>query len=224
MKILIDDREHSSDVADWLRKEKDVEIILQRLSAGDYMVDDRLIFERKTLPDFAASIKDGRLFVQMHRLKQSGKKCALLLEGTSTALQNSQMRREALQGALVHIALQMEIPILRSMHAQESASLMLYAARQVATSTEKNHIVKRHQPHKIGSKQQRQLYLLQGLPGIGTQRAKALLDKFGSIEKMLMADEKALTSIPGIGRRTFQDIQWILKEDDMAYGQEFFDL
>lgn len=103
MIILIDDREYKSRVTDWFRKKENVEVIQQRLPAGDYIINDQLIFERKTLPDFAASIKDGRLFPQMQRLADTGKKSALLLEGTSKDLQNSLMRREAIQGALIQL-------------------------------------------------------------------------------------------------------------------------
>jgi len=37
-----------------------VEVIFQRLKAGDYRINEWL-FERKTLMDFAESVKDGRL-------------------------------------------------------------------------------------------------------------------------------------------------------------------
>ncbi len=115
MKILVDHRECQSSVADWLRREENVEVIQQHLLAGDYIINDQLVFERKTLHDFAASIKDGRLFRQMQGLINTGKKCALLLEGTTKDLENSQMRREALQGALIHITMFIGIPVLRAM-------------------------------------------------------------------------------------------------------------
>lgn len=224
MHILIDDREHKSKVTDWLHKEEDVIIRLQRLPAGDYILNDQLIFERKTLPDFAASVKDGRLFLQMQRLANTEKKCALLLEGTSKDLEKSRMRREALQGALIHITLFMGIPVLRAIDAQESARLMLYAAKQAETADQNSVTIKRNQPHRIRSKQKRQLYLLQGLPGIGPQRALALLERFGSIEGVLLASKEDLSRVPGIGKYVTEHIQWILKENETAYGKWFFEL
>lgn len=224
IKILIDHREYKSNVADFLRQEENTEVMEQHLLAGDYVIDDRLIFERKTLLDFATSVKDGRLFRQMHGLLHTGKKCALLLEGTTQDLENSQMRREALQGALIHITMFMGVPVLRAMDARESARLMLYAARQDSALNQKNPMVKRQQPNRIKGKQKRQLYLLQGLPGIGPQRARALLEKFGSIEKILSADAKDLHEVPGIGYHTAENIQWILKESETAYGNWFPDL
>lgn len=224
MQIIVDDREYKSQVVDWLLEEENVEIIRQRLPFGDYLVNNELIFERKTLIDFASSIKDGRLFRQMHSLLGSGKKCALLLEGTSKDLVNSQMRREALQGALIQITLFMGIPVLRAMDGQESARLMLYAAQQAISHDHKKFVSKRNQPHKIKSKLKRQLYLLQGVPGLGPQRAKSLLEKFGSIEKILLADEQALCDVPGIGHYTAHSIQWVLKENEATYNLWFPEL
>lgn len=110
------------------------------------------------------------------------------------------------------------------MDAQESARLMFYAAKQAETLGQKNFIAKRHQPYRIKSKQKRQLYLLQGLPGIGPLRARALLEKFGSIERILLASDEELGCIPGVGRYTIRNMHWILKESKVYYGDWFPDL
>jgi ERCC4-type nuclease len=47
-----------------------------------------LVFERKTLKDFARSIVDGRLFRQAIRLANSKYKSVLILEGTGKELQS----------------------------------------------------------------------------------------------------------------------------------------
>jgi|SRR6185503_893671 hypothetical protein len=64
--------------------------------------------------DFAESLKDGRLFTQAHRLVNSGGLVALILEGRGSDLTGSQMRREALQGAIVLLTLVFGLPVLRS--------------------------------------------------------------------------------------------------------------
>ena len=43
------------------------------------------------------------------------------------------------------------------------------------------------------------MFLLQGLPGIGPERARRLLTHFGSVEKVVTADAKSLAEIDGIG-------------------------
>jgi len=58
--ILADDREQKSEVIQSLMRIENVAVQIQRLSGGDYQVDNRVIVERKTLKDFALSIIDGR--------------------------------------------------------------------------------------------------------------------------------------------------------------------
>ena len=50
------------------------------LPCGDAVVGDRVIVERKTLRDMAASIKDGRWHDQLDRMRESGLGMVLLLE------------------------------------------------------------------------------------------------------------------------------------------------
>ena len=48
-----------------------IEMRPEQLPAGDYIVSERLVVERKTGADLAASIKDRRLFEQIDRLNTS---------------------------------------------------------------------------------------------------------------------------------------------------------
>jgi len=59
-------------------------------------------------------------------------------------------------------------------------------------------------------KKSRQLYLLQGLPGIGRDKAVRLLEKFGSGEAVFTADEEELSEVDGIGITTAKKIRAIL--------------
>lgn len=45
----------------------------------------------------------------------------------------------------------------------------------------------------------RQLFNLQGLPGIGPKAARRLLDKFGSVKAIFMADANELQTVEDIG-------------------------
>jgi len=47
--IVADDREHKSEVIKSLTGIDSVEVCIQRLSIGDYQVDNRVIVERKSL-------------------------------------------------------------------------------------------------------------------------------------------------------------------------------
>ena len=194
--IVADDRESAGAVLAALQRRECVQLRVERLPVGDYRIDDTLLFERKTLLDLAASIKDGRLFAQGLRLAEAPLRGALILEGRSQDLADSRMRREAIQGALVTLTLFLGIPLLRSMDPEETASLMLFAARQGRAFAWGALPRKARRPR---GKVRVQNHILQGLPGVGPERARRLLDRFGTIEAVIAAPPEALASVSGIG-------------------------
>src|SRR5919108_1424729 len=197
LQILADDRERAAPVVEVLRAINGVEVICQRLKLGDYQINEWL-FERKTLVDFAESTKDGRLFSQASRLVRADRSVALILEGKASDLAQSRMRREALQGAMISLSLIYRIPILRSMDARETAHLLLYVGQQLQRD-QTDHISR----HGTRPKRRRklQLYVLQGLPGIGPEKAERLLAQFGSVEGVMRAGQTELQLVPGIGKK-----------------------
>lgn len=52
-----------------------------RLATGDFLIDNEVLIERKSVDNFAASLIDGRLFRQVARLAHSGYRSLLLIEG-----------------------------------------------------------------------------------------------------------------------------------------------
>ena len=59
IEFVVDDREVRSGVLELLKSYADVSVRVCRLAQGDYLIDDRLLVERKRLPDLVISIKDG---------------------------------------------------------------------------------------------------------------------------------------------------------------------
>ena len=213
--VIADDRERKSEIIQFLSEIENVSVGIQRLSVGDYLVDHRLVFERKTLNDFALSIIDGRLFSQAIRLVSSKYKSVLILEGTGKELTETGVRREAMQGALITVSIVLGIPVLRSKTPSESARLILYAARQIKSFA--RGAVQRHGSRPRG-KRKRQLFILQGLPDVGSQRAAQLLESFGSVEAVMAATSEELLSVEGIGKHIAEKIRWSVSEKIQSYG------
>ncbi len=212
--IVVDDRERHSGVIPVLSAMEGIDMRVERLPLGDYLIDDILLFERKTVMDLTASIKDARLFTQACRLVGSSYRTSLILEGTTRELAASQMRREAIQGALISVTLMLGLPLLRAMDASETARLMVYAARQRrAWST----AALPRRGRRPRGKRRAQLFMLQGLPEVGPERARRLLDAFGSIEAVLAANDAELQAIDGIGSTTARLIRWVVSEDSGLY-------
>ena len=126
------------------------------------------------------------------------------------------MRREAIQGALITISLRFGIPILRSKEPKESARLMLYATNQIRSEGKDPQLRKGKCP-KGKRKRQRQIYLLQGLPGIGPKKAQQLLDHFINVEAIVTAEPEELMTVFGIGNRTAKDIYHTVREKNAPY-------
>ncbi len=71
-----------------------------------------------------------------------------------------------------------------------------FLAQHVGTSG--HGILKRYdrKPKRFAS---RKLYMLQGLPGVGPALAHHLLIEFGSVERVVTANENALMQVRGLG-------------------------
>ncbi len=219
-RIVVDDREIRSGILDVFNGMESVSVSVKRLNCGDYAVDDKLLFERKTLTDLATSVKDGRIFRQGSKLAQSNKRGIIILEGTSNDLVSNGMRREALQGALITLTVFLGIPLLRSRNLQETAHLMVYTARQNQSIA--SGALHRHGVRPRG-KRKTQMHILQGVPGIGPERARLLLKEFGSVVAILTASAEELTCIRGVGNHTIKAIHWAVHEAEAEYGTPFLE-
>ncbi|MFP4611669.1 MAG: ERCC4 domain-containing protein [Thiohalophilus sp.] len=213
--IVADDREARGGVIDVLHDMPEFSVRIERLPVGDYRVDNRFLFERKTLPDLVASIASGRLFQQALRLAGVRSwRTAMILEGTAREIEDCGMRREAIQGALVTVSLFLGLPLLRTRCARETASVMLFAARQGRAVASGGLPRQGKRPR---GKRALQSYLLQGLPGIGPARAARLLAHFGSVEAVLTADRDEIEAVAGIGRHTAALVRWAVEESALPY-------
>lgn len=216
--IVVDDRERSSAVLSILANTETFNVRVQRLALGDYLVDGRFLFERKTLGDLVASIKEGRLFSQALRLAQvNGVRAALILEGTSKSLAGCGMSWEAIQGALVTVSLFLGLPVLRTRSPAETVRTFLYAARQGRAVA---HDALPRRGRRPKGKTALQRHMLQGLPGVGPARAARLLEHFGSVRAVLMAGADELASVAGIGEQTAGRIAWAAEQPRASYGRD----
>lgn len=188
---------------------------MTRLRLGDYLLDNRLLFERKTFADLVTSIISGRLFTQALRLAAAPLRPAMILEGTSADLAGSGISWEAIQGALIAVNLFCGVPLLRTRTPEETVRTMLYAARQGQSYAAGALPRPGYRPR---GKQARQLFILQGLPGIGPGRARRLLARFGSVEGVVRAGAEELQSVHGIGKEIADKIRWALEEPLAQYS------
>ncbi|MFM9888607.1 MAG: ERCC4 domain-containing protein [Burkholderiales bacterium] len=207
--ILVDHREANAPVLPLLRDRPEFREQLAHLKSGDYSIGGSLLFERKTIQDLVVSIIDGRLFSQAQRLSTSGARGVLIIEGAVSELSTQGMTWEAIQGALVTVAVFYGVPVLWARDARDTVNTMLFAAQQARTRASGS---LRRPGYRPRGKRARQLFILQSLPMVGPERARRLLDRFVSIRAVMQAGIDELNAVEGIGDGVARAITRVVEE------------
>lgn len=128
-KLIIDSRE--TNVTRHVEELAGVPIIRRLITIGDYAVVDaagRILIsvERKSLEDYAASIKDGRIsnIEKMVKLREeTGCRLILLIEGKPRA-KHGGIPYKAIESSMWHVALRHHVILLFTKSTVETASLL----------------------------------------------------------------------------------------------------
>ena len=204
-RLRVDFTEQHAALLDLARACTDFDVHVERLSVGDYSIDDRVVVERKTYADFATSLVDGRLFPQAAALARCPHRPVILLEGpTPPHLPN--VHPHALKGAVISLAVLWRLPVLYARNPADSLLVLRNLARQANMAAG---VLKRYD-RKPKRPAGRKLYMLQGLPGVGPELAHRLLQQFGSIERMITASEDALMQVRGVGAKKAAQIRQLV--------------
>lgn len=158
-----------------------------RLPVGDYVLSDRVVVERKSGTDLAASIKDRRLFEQVERLRDAYPVVVLVVEGDPAHIGEASWKG-ALGRVLTH-----GVAVLRTTDPRDTADWLARLHRQEADgpSGARGSGRVRRDPEAVD--------ILSCLPGVSTVGARRLLDHFGSLRAVFAAEEADLRRVRGIG-------------------------
>ncbi len=199
--IQIDYREKNSLVASYLVKEG-LEIEFKELKIGDYIVKDTII-ERKTVSDFISSMINQRLLKQIEELKQYQNKL-IIIEGISEKElyqdENYSVNPNAIRGFLLSITLKHKIPLIFSKNSEDTAKFI-----SVLSKKREKEINLNAKKKTLNKKEQLQ-FIIEGFPGVGPKKARALLEKFGSIQNIVLAPTEELEKILGIKANQIREI------------------
>jgi len=217
IQVVADFRERSSGVIEALRKKGDIAVSEGTLKTGDYLINGSITVERKTCRDFCISIIDGRLFRQVARLKKEAPRPVLVVEGGHLLHSGIDIDENAIRGALASVSICWYMPVIFSRDPKGTADFIEMAGRQDLVFEKELWLRPGSKPKRD---RRRQLYILQGLPEVGPKKARALLDHFESIERIVSAPEKDLTEVPFIGKKTAEAIRRVVKESLALYRVE----
>jgi len=227
--IFIDSKEASKQrmIISYL-KLSGLQVEVKNLDVCDYVVSDRVGVERKEASDFLSSLKDGRLFNQARDMAHLYEKPILIIEGEmKRALKRSYMRPSSIYGAMASIALDYGVTIMPTDDPESTAILLhrlCYREQVKQERTIQLRSIKRSLPLH-----QQQIYLLSGLPQIGTALAEELLNKFQTPYEVLVKFAEAeirispsgktkrllgpLADIKGVGPTIVENIQQLLHQE-----------
>lgn len=215
MKIMADYREKPSGIIEMLI-EAGLDVAVGKVSCGDYIINNRITLERKTASDFVVSIISGRLFKQAARLKTNAKTPLLLVEGNPFKTEIN-ISHTAVRGAILTIQSLFYLPIVYGRSKKETVDVISHMARLVEKNTDVVPLRGGYRPRKLATQQ---LFVLQGLPGIGPRLAKRLLNRMGSVRKVMNASSESLNSVNGIGLVTAGKIWDVLNSPwDRDHGE-----
>lgn len=230
--ICIDSNEASSrrDIVNYMMW-NGVEVDIRKLDVCDYVVSDRVGVERKDVSDFIGSMKDGRLFSQARDMAAVYERPVVILEGQlSRAFKRSAMKPASVYGALSSLALDYGVNIIPT-DSPESTAVLLHRLAYREQAKEERTIQLRRVNRSLPLHEQ-QVFLLSGLPHIGTTLAQELLTAYETpyrvIEEFTNAEVRVsksgktkrllgpLADVKGVGPVIVENAQRLLHEQYTA--------
>jgi ERCC4-type nuclease len=195
LEIVADVHEHRSGVPDALSR-LGVRVTTRALTRGDYVLTPGCVVERKTVVDLHLSVQRGRFWHQMQKLRSTGARPCLLVEGRSLRLERGGLRPDSIRGALLAVS-DLGVTIVRSEDTDDSAAWMVRLAVRRLQVRFEDRPRYAQRPKRRGPRPAEQA--LAAAPGISTATARALLTRFGSLQNVLSATEKDLLAVAGLG-------------------------
>lgn len=182
IKIIMDERERGSIREKFLQTDVDLEI--QTLDFGDYVISSRCAIERKRGDDFVSSIFDQRLFIQLEKLKNAYPYPILILEEPARLFTRKFVNDKSIFGALVYVSTRLGIPIIPTRDDKDTIQMICRLAQKEMENgwnlTSSPACYEREGDFQVTRSDQE--YFLQGLVDIGYSRACSFLNLYQSPE------------------------------------------
>ncbi|MFX1347635.1 MAG: DEAD/DEAH box helicase [Promethearchaeota archaeon] len=199
--IICDNRETASSVVRTLSL-IGIKLKLAQLAVADYIISERVGVERKSAKDFNDSIIDGRLFTELSELREEFSRPILILEGDP--FKDTNISENALYGAITAIIINLGISIYRTEDSIETAKF-LYQLTKKEQSATKSSLKLRFDKAPIETSRLLE-YIVAGIPGVNSLRAKNLLKELKTLQNIFLADVPDLTKIENVGKKIAHQI------------------
>lgn len=193
--IVVDDRE-PGEMVDRLRGVENLKVEIASLETGDYVVPGKLVIERKTAADLVTSVieESKRVFWQTDRVASSGMRGVLLLEGD--LYRQTNMSLPAITGTLSYLSVIQGISVFPTLSLEHSAYVIVKLVRHATEGLGYDLALRGSGPKEPP---EAAAFVLEGIPGVSSTTAKALIAAFGSVSGVCSASVEQLREVPGVG-------------------------
>ncbi|ELY50083.1 DEAD/DEAH box helicase [Natronorubrum bangense] len=212
IEIVADQREMDATIARELSKREQIEIRLETLDVGDYVLSDRVVVERKSVADFVDSLVDGdrSVFEQVGAMARHYSRPIVVVEGDGLYEQRD-IHPNAIRGALSSLAVDFGASVLRTEGEDETKELLaVIAGREQETANREVSVHGEKQSKTIGEQQE---YVVSSIAEIGPVTARSLLEEFGTVEAVMIASEDELQAADGVGKVTAERMREVIGSD-----------
>ena len=208
--IIVDSREANSatKIIRGLR-ERGVNVRIEMLDKGDYVLSDECAVERKTVQDFVYTLTHRYLFEQLFILKDVYPKALILLEGYLPIIYKfSRIQPVSVWGALFNLA-KNGVAIVNTTSYKETIDFLYVAARQEQIVEKRIPTV--HPAKKCETVADAQIYFIASLPNIGREKAVAILKSYQTPLNALISVDDWSKTVYGLGPKITAKVKEVLK-------------
>jgi len=223
---IVVDMHEPTEVVGWLEElsTDDCTVIVRRdtLEIGDYVVSPDIAFERKEFKDFLHSMFDENEqhekrygMRQIADLAREYRKPGLILEGGELKelyMLRSGIPPNSIRGTLHAIAFGFRVPILPTFNLRDTAAMLVIAAKKAQLERHAGKPTP-HGKRSHLSLDEKQVYLITAIMGIGVDTAIRLLGHFKTPQAIVNATESELMAVHLVGKKTAATIHEIVATD-----------
>ena len=181
-----------------------------------YVLSKRVALERRTGGGFLKGIIEKTLFTSAIYLRQHFRIPVLIVEG-KVDYEYTGFDPRAVRGALSSMMLEYGINVLSTTDTQDTVELIAMMTRQEQIGIPEISLIPKRTAADLPDQQRR---IVEMLPGCGRVMARDLLQRFGSVKRVLNATEAELLEQRGIGGRKAKQIVRVLNAEYEAVDTE----
>ena len=209
VEIVVDQRELDASIARDLSTREGIETRLETLAVGDYVLSDRVVVERKAVPDFLETLTGGdrSLFEQLGDAARHYGRPVVVIEGENLYGRRN-IHPKAIHGALASMAVDFGASVMQTAGEAETTDLLEVIAGREQEESDREVSVHGEKQSKTLPEQQE--YVVASVAEVGPVTARSLLTELGSVEAVMTAETEQLREAEGVGEVTAERIREVV--------------